>query len=282
MMVRKFYFSVIRLVPDPVKDEPINLGVAVIDEGGTQGDLLYNPRIKTRIGVVKSGFPIESFIASIEDLRFYLQLQSQERLAESRPHMPRGGRERLESAAEYLDNQLQITEPRLYRADDLEQAVRGLYGRYVARRLPGQGHRPELTAAEMRTRIWNVVSEWRQKNVVVERGGWLRSAQTRARHPADFVIKNGTPRAALFALPASDVDKVITYLYRDSLPTIASDMGGGFEAIGVLPDEDQTTSSSAQEFISETRALLSGYPGVRPVSLSELPGLEERLLRRLI
>ena len=77
-MSMKFYFSVIRIVPDPIKFEPVNVGVAVISEDGTIGDVLYNRRVKTRLSSFRRDFPLPVLLASIDDLRYYLGLEAQQ------------------------------------------------------------------------------------------------------------------------------------------------------------------------------------------------------------
>ena len=94
-MKERFYFSVIKVVPDPIKYEPINVGVVVLEQHGRTGDLAYNRHIKTRIRAVKSAFPIDSLFAAIEDLRYHLHLDPQRRLAEIPSDKPTLGRERL-------------------------------------------------------------------------------------------------------------------------------------------------------------------------------------------
>jgi hypothetical protein len=277
-MNNQFAFSVIRVVPDPIKDEAVNVGVVVVSEDGSSGCIRYSDKFRTRINVLKRDFPIASVSAAIEDLKTYLGLEAQPSFG-VKPTPIQGAKDRLEEASKNFENQLQITSPKVYLAESLDIAATQLFRRYVASRLPRQVPEREMTAAELRDRIWQNVRELRKRNLSVQRNGWLTGQE--ARHPADFVIKNGVQKAAIFALAASDSERVTSYLYRDSLPTIANDMGPHFKVIGVLPDVDETTPDSVRKFIEETHTLLRGYDQVHTTSLRELPAIAETLERSL-
>ncbi len=281
-MRSKFYFSVIRVVPDPVKFEPINVGVVVIAADGVGGELLYNKRIRSRLAPIRRDLPLAGIFATIEDLKQYLGLEMQMPLAAPEPPRRTAGRSRLEAAARYFENQVQLTEPKPYFAEGLRAAADALYARYISHKLPSPQVRREMTAAEMRSRIWNVIKQWQNRNIKIDRDGWLRGPETHARHPADYIIKNGTAKAAFFALATADPDRATTHLYRDSLPTIARDMGPTFVAYAVLPDIEPATASPIAEFVSETRSLLSYYEQVKPVFLKDVPSLEDEVVSRLL
>lgn len=135
--------------------------------------------------------------------------------------------------ASRLNNQLRLTPPQAYLAPTLEAALESLYRRYVARRPAGGKEQAPLTHSALRSRIWRVVREWERPNVHVEVATFLEGQ--RATHPADVVIRNGVPRAALFALATHNDDRHLAYLYRDSLPTIANDMGKDFRVYAGSP-----------------------------------------------
>ena len=280
-MSEEFLFSILRVVPDPIKDEAVNIGVVVLRADGGGGDIMFSGRFKTRVAALRQDFPVESTLAAIEDLRAFLGLETQARFGADIG----GGdpRERLNAAVQYLEGQLQLTAPRRYQAKNLGSAGQQIYKRYVAKKLPRPQPTRQPTAAEMRHRIWQTITLWSERNLVVERRAMIQGRE--ARHPADFVLKNGVPQAAIFALPATVDDRAISFLYRDSLPTIARDVQAehpGFQVVGVLPDDDENAPEGVRAFIDETRALLHNYPQIRTVSLSELSEIRDQLTERLI
>src|SRR3990170_2596180 len=98
-MKNKFYFSIIRIVPDPVKFEPVNVGVVVVSADGAIGDLLYNKRIRSRLTPYRLDFPLGSIFATIDDLRQHLGLDTQLALGGAEPSRSLRGFTRLEAAA---------------------------------------------------------------------------------------------------------------------------------------------------------------------------------------
>ena len=278
-----YIYSVLRVVPDPVKNEAVNIGAVVVEADGPRGDIIFTERFKTRVAALRKDFPVAAIVAAVEDLKVFLGLEPKVRFgAETVVGNPRA---RLDTALRYLEGQLQLTEPRSYQAESLDSAVQEIYQRYVAKKLP----RPveivtnQPTASQMRNRIWATVRKWQRPNLDVERGTIIHGRE--ARHAADFVLRNGRPQTAIFALPVTEAERAISFLYRDSLPTIAEDMQAedpNFQVVGVLPDTDLDASAEVHTFIRETEALFSDHSLVTTVQLSELPDIEKQLTRRLL
>jgi Protein of unknown function (DUF3037) len=278
----KFFYSIVRVVPDPVRFEPLNVGVVVIEESGRAGDLRFNQRIQSRLAALDRSVSLSTVLRVVGSLPSYLGFDRQPRLGEVSLERPSAGRERLEVACRHLENQVQLSLPKVYHADTLEAAISELYTRYVSKRPAKRQERAELSAVEMRNRIWRVIKEWSRPNIVLERGKLLQGPETKARHPADFVFRNGVPRAAFFALAMATPDRATSFLYRDSLPTIAEDMGPEFVAYAVLPDVNSDSSSEAKAFVQETHNLLSKYDRVQTVALGDVSDLEDRVIARLL
>ncbi len=276
--MKSFKFSVIRVVPDPVKDEGINVGAIVVSEDGKSGDFLYNSRFRTRVSRLKRDFPYDAALASLRDVATFIGIESQ--LAFGGKPVNGNLHERLRVAVQNFEGQIQLTEPAPYRAVNLKTAVQEIYQRYVTKRLPSARRVLPPSSAQMKAKIWQTVRTWSEKNLTVEKGGLLRGQN--ARHHADFVIKNGKPRGAIFALPASEDERAMTFLYRDSLPTIADDMGDDFLILGVLPDGDVGLADKTSEFVAETRKLLDSYARVEVADLSNLEELEDHFVKRLL
>lgn len=280
-MSEDFRYSVIRIVPDPVKDEAINVGCVVVTSDGSTGRLAYTKRFRSRLSTLKKGYPYESAVAAIEELKVLLGVEGQ--LSFGATASKGKTTSLLEAAASRLEGQLQLMAPRTYRAKNLRCALDELFQRFVTERLPSPDVHRQPTAAEMRRRIWQTVSAWSTKNVIVESSSWLQGSK--AKHRADFIVRNGVPRAAIFALPAADEERALAFLYRDSLPTIARDVSErvpNFRVVGVVPDVDQDTPESIRGFISETRSLLSRDNLIHTISMSELSSIETEVTTPLL
>jgi len=117
-------------------------------------------------------------------------------------------------------------------------------------------------------------------NLAIEQPSDLIKGQE-ARHPADIIIKNGYPKAALYALATHPDDRNLSYFFRDSLPTIAQDMGDGFIAYAILPPRETYLNDSEREFAEETIQLLSKQSGVRAAYLDQLNEVRESVEERL-
>ena len=274
----EFYFSVVRVVPDPIKDEAINVGVVVGSDDGRALMKVAVPR--TRIRSFQRRYPFSTLEKSISDLAFSLGIDLQPALGEigSGP----ADRSRLQAFASSLNNQIQLTAPKLYLAENLDDALAKLFRRYVARRSPATAESKPLTHAILKERIWKVVQDWRRPNVDVEQGGFIRGLT--ANHPVDIVVRNGHPRAAMSALPIHPDDRNFAYLYRDSLPTIAADMGPAFRVYAVLPTPGPGADPSERDFAEETRIMLAKAKdeGVRTVQLENLDSVRQEVTELLI
>lgn len=104
----------------------------------------------------------------------------------------------------------------------------------------------------------------------------------RASHPADIVIRNGIPRAALFAVPTIKDDRHLAYLYRDSLPAIVQDMGEDFEVFAVLPPLPASADPAEVAFIQETKRFLSERNGIATVTVSDLENVRQKVVKTLL
>jgi|SRR5579871_3873718 len=276
---QSFTFSVIRVVPDPIRDEAVNVGVIVADSAGAT--MLINRQAHSRIRSLQRNFSFAVLEAALADIGEAVNAVRQLRLDD--PHRINDPNAALASIASMLDNQIQLSEPRAYVAHDMDEALTRLFRRYVARRAPGVAPQRRLTHAELRERIWRIVRRWEEPeptNLRVRQGGFVQGRQ--ASHPADVVIMNGRPKAALFALPLHQDDRQLSYLYRDSLPAIAADMGSDFTVYAVLPQIAKDSDRDEREFAEETRRFLGTQRGVKTIDLGELPQVRAEVAHMLV
>ncbi|MBI3970936.1 MAG: DUF3037 domain-containing protein [Chloroflexi bacterium] len=276
---QRFFYSVVRIVPDPIKDEAINVGVVVTPvegEGGRMRTHLGGP-VRSRIRAVQPGYNFEALCWSLQDLESALGIDRRIRLGEAPG--PFAGPALLEAVAQRLGNQLQLTEPRRFLAPTIEQAVDRLFSRYVTWRLPRRRRGARLTHAALRDQILQVVVAWESPGVHVEPGGVL--AGRKATHPVDIVISNGHPRAALFAVPTYRGDDELPYLYRDRIPTIVHDAPEDVHVYAVLPDLSEPVEAHERQFAEETRRLLSELPRTHTLEVSQLDRVRPQVERLL-
>jgi hypothetical protein len=272
-----FAYSIIRLVADPVRDEAINVGVVVTDDQQARGVMRTNARVLSRIRALQPSYSPRSLQAGLKDLAGALDIDQQVELGET----VRGGTSSrlLAYVAGNLSGQLQLTAPQAYPADSVDDAAERLFRRYVAIQPPKSPRDQNLTHAVLKEHIWQVVKRWQEERdeITVEEGSWLVGKH--ARHPADIVIRNGHPRAAMFALSAHHDDQHLAYYYRDSLPGIAEDMGRDFRIFAVLPVVAQIMDPADHRFARETYEFLREYSdSVQTLELDSLPSVRDQVL----
>src|SRR5919108_2740588 len=131
-----FVYSVVRVVPDPIKDEAINIDVAVVGADGAGARLEVDVSAKARSGIraVQRDFSFQALEWSLRDLEATLGADRQLALGEDAG--PPATARVLEETARRLNNQLQLTLPRRYAARTLDEATERLFRRYVSHRRP--------------------------------------------------------------------------------------------------------------------------------------------------
>ena len=275
---RIFHYSVIRVVPDPVRDEAVNIGVVVADARSGQGRMRVRRRVVSRVRAIHRRYSDATLERSLKDLASALGVDSQLELGETK--RVSASLETLESMADYLSNQLQMTPPQAYRAGSADEAMDRLFRRYVS--APRGSSRPQawMTRSALKERMWSVVRRWKLQDLEIEQPTSPIRGHL-AKHPADIVIRNGHPKVALYALATHPDDRNLSYFFRDSLPTIARDMGGDFIAYAVLPPRELNLGGAEREFAEETVHLLAQQSGVEAVYLDQLDDVRESVIDRL-
>src|SRR6266511_6102821 len=80
-----FMYAIIRVVPDPIRDEAINVGVVVTPTEGSGGRMRVSNRVRTRIRSLQPDYGFDALDQTLEDLRHALGLDPQPELSESAP-----------------------------------------------------------------------------------------------------------------------------------------------------------------------------------------------------
>lgn len=274
--LHRFFFSVIRVVPDPIKDEAVNIGVVVASEEGRAAMKVRVPR--SRIRDMQRSFSFETLNRSIIELGRVLGVEAQLAFGENvTGYLPQA---RMDVLADSLSNQLQLTRRNEHLGSSLDSALAALFFRFVAKRMPAATYSSPLTHAALNQRIRAALKQWNAPHMRIQPGGLLRGKS--ASHPVDTQILNGHPRAGIYALATHPDDRQLSYLYRDSLPTIAQDMGPEFKVYAVLPPETERTDPKETEFAAETEQLLVEQGRIPTVTLDKIDTIRPEIVKLLL
>ena len=180
----------------------------------------------------------------------------------------------LAELAELAVNEIQLSEPTVYRSTTLEQAAEALFRRFVwiPRRPQVRGR--YLTRATLRKMIQGILAEWAAaKGLAIESNTEVEGAL--APHKVDVVVRrDGEPDLIVLALPLRSHTAT---LIRDSLPSAVADMRASLPKttfLAVLPDngEDQPLKTPANLDTDTTRRFLSAsVKGLTVLGVSTLP-----------
>jgi len=275
-----FQYSILRFVPDPIREEAVNLGVLVVSEDGNQSTGRFNHQFRGRVRSLASDFPFEQVEATIQSLEERCSESMQPRFSQQAPderilHPPQ-----LAALAAVMENQFQLTPPRRYLGTTLRAAADELYRAFVSVSRRSAVQPRAMTRQQLREHIWKTIRFWgKDRPLTVSRESRMERGR-RASHAADFWIRNGLPAAAIFAIPSAPADIAIALAYRDSIPTVLKDMrevSPSFQVVAVMPSFEDRSA-----LVEDTRSLLEGIQSVNVVDLEGLPPLEQDLVRRLL
>jgi len=281
----RIQYSVLRFVPDPIKDESLNLGILIAAETGLRAGV-FNRRTKTKVRALAPKYDfehVERVISALSqefnnDVQLGFGREGQERQTD--------GVARLHALAEGMPNQFQLTKPRPFNCADVTVGLRELYELFVSGRLlePHDAAVPGLmTRQELRGRIARVIREWTHHSPyrVLEERQVLGKA---ARHFADFWIQNGVTSAAFYAMPDHPDEADLALAYRDSLPTVVRDfkeMNPHFKVFAVVPPQS-LLDSEASTFLQETNRLFAGDEDINVVEVDALANERSKVIRSLL
>jgi Protein of unknown function (DUF3037) len=293
-MLRPFLYSLVRFVPDVARGEAVNLGVLVADDEAGAVKAAFYPDARRKMRPLAPGFNLDAFAAEIG--RFRERVTTVYQPALTGPVDPRiSTSTQLTSLSDTMRNQLQVSPPRVYRAETLDAAVQALYRGLVQPIEPvdrplDEAHR-DMPLKKLRALIWRTIKDWGQElkprdpsapppaPVQIIRRKLEEAKGTR--HFADFWLEVGEPVAALIAIPENPGERDMAWARRDSVPTIATEfrrINPGFTAVAVFPPNGHEPTP----FVAETRAFLQDRAGVLVARADELPGLRDRIVPSLL
>jgi hypothetical protein len=278
------YYSLLRFVPDPVRDEAVNIGLFLVDahgrysrfDGEVPRGLLRGMRRSKEVGA------LEHWIEQAKNV--YAPVGE-------KPLVPGEAvidRRLLERWAAQFGASLRVTAPTIATGESLADLWNELYGRLVSRQNRPLARVEEeiaptlaahLTPSDERDRVANALVRTMQK--------WHNFDQDRiqlqglfpgrkARHQADVAVVNGTVTAVAKALP------LISGTEQDHIAARALLLDAAFD----LPNEvvklaiyDEPPAERVA-LLDESRSVLGDYPNTLFVSRTHFPALEDRFAAR--
>lgn len=276
-MLKMFAYSLVRFVPDVVRGEAVNLGVVAVCEEARSAGSRFLSRYTQRVHLLDPGCDVAALQPVLDSLgeRFTTDYQPALYETESGAITTRAG---LAGLASVLANQVQLSQPKLYRGASLDSVLDQLYRDLVAPPATKEPATQHMTVGRIRELIKVAIKEWSNDVVRLEESTAERAEV--ARHFADFWLTLGSPAAAFIAIPDDPAEYRDAWTRRDALPTMAMvfrRQNPDFKAVAVFPPR---TNGDA-EFLAETKSFLGSYEGIIVTSVDGLPALREELVPQL-
>ncbi len=249
-IVHSFYYSVVRYVPDVVRDEGVNIGVVLEAEGGGRRtkELLFTRNYKRAalLDPYFTGRALDKILKSSIG-----QIMEYARDAEL---------DLNELAANYSGSRIQLTQPRITFADDPKKEVKDLYSQFVYEQRAEREH--GKSDQTLKKEVRDIFSEHG-----INHGSLKYSTPTnpirikgkRTTHGFDLSVKTDS-HTDLFRCISFDVDdfytkldaaKVLTYDARD-----VRDGTPQVEIISVLHRPIRNALQQKEEAFHQSRVIL--------------------------
>jgi hypothetical protein len=268
-----FTYSILRVEPDPVRGEFINVGVAMVDDGGTYSKLLFNYRIQSRLSALGGGRLLHTVLAALGVVIAAYDVAGTQLRPELRT-LPAITKTELKQWSAERGGIVRMSPPRVVLADDPDAAFESVYRRYV--RAPAQppamnGLTPEAERSLLRDRFVRALKGLENFDPArVHVGGPVRGE--RAHHWLDVAIVGaGAATAFAHAIPLGASDERPVFIHRGLVLEAAGDMPPQAPRLALYDDPPD----SRRELFDETRDLLSDA-GVDMVGQTQLASAAAR------
>ncbi len=274
-LARLFFYSVVRVVPDPVRKEALNVGVIVVDADGPDASAAFLRRFRTKLRLLDPWTEPSVLERLVDNLS--------SRLGQFQPPLEGAdesilGKKGLEHLAETMKNQLQMSVPAPYRATSIRAAVEELFADLVSPRRKPPTPSKGMNLRQLKRVIRRTIQDWGGALIQIEEDKVERGRG--ARHHADFWVERGDPIAALIAIPDDPEERDVAWAKRDSAPTIAQEFASPFfKTVVVFPPNGHAAPT---HFVTETMDFLAGYEGVLVMRADELTEYRDTIAPRLV
>jgi len=278
---KAFVYSVIKAVPNPRRQESVNIGVVVISTDGQYADCQMARLSKVhRIDKHADLDAIQIFTNSIEAS---LPLSGEQgRLMNS--SFSALNADTLTLWSQEFGGMVQLTEPRSVLSDNPPKLLKSLFSDFVGtvrvQRAPRTEGRPVLRSDLLRS-VDKAVPEWRNHAVRSISGASVRGAQ--AHHYVDRILglDEKSPLALIEAISFEAVDLTEIYAHRATICVAAEDMHEvpRWKSLPAFAIHTSSGTERLQEI--EESAQLFNERGVTPILVSDLTPIQARIEHRL-
>jgi hypothetical protein len=225
-----YHYAVFRFMPDPIREEFINVALALTDDQGEYSRLEFNPHTKTRLSQMGAEAYHDRLVEYFERLKANFDTAGHQVLDPALT-APKLSRSVLEEWTTEHGSLLRLTPIRVFLADHPDEAFQELYQRYVG------GRRPPSSVVEVGTEMVPpeeergvVVNDFvsalrRMRNFDVNRVKRDQGFRGRARHHwLDIVVSgNGDGPSFAHVLPFRSREVKHLFLHRGAILDAAED-----------------------------------------------------------
>jgi hypothetical protein len=273
-----FYYTIFRFVPDPIREEFINVALALTDDAGQYSKLEFNHRIEERLKILGAEGQGKGLLRFLEDLADQFDVAGTQALMEFVRTKPALQPSILQEWADAFGTSIRATAPKVFLADDAETAFDELYRRLVARVRQPRGEQVPSEAERGQLRRTFVHALRKLPNFSSER---IRIGQPfrgiRGEHWVDVVVVGqDLPTSFAHALPFNAADPRDVFLHRGTVLDAASDSREGLRL--ALYDDPP---APRRELLSETGVILADV-GVQLIRRSDIPAAAHRFDEQLL
>ncbi len=267
--MREFRYSTVAFVPDPVRQDRINIAAIVLDPERGKAEFKRVGALRSRMRALSAGTRPEAIEAFLNELDGWVSgNQSRLWLGADEPLSAA----RLESLAANLGNQVQLSETRNFWADSLTDALSRVSRIHLAGNTRTAGG--DRSRSAIRRSILKTVSSWELGPYRLEETR-IKRGPSSIPHQADFWLVNGRVDAALYAL-TDHADDVSAITLRDSLPTVLDDFrtaNPDFKVVAVTAGTASPLLAEASEFLERHGVLVATADGLDEFQERLLPGM---------
>lgn len=250
-----YTYSILRVMPDPVRGEFVNMGVAMVDDDEMYSRLVFNYRIQSRLSAIGGARLVQPVLAELGDIVAAYDVAGVQLRPELRTQPP-VTKTALKDWATNRGGIVRVSQPRIVLADDPEAAFESVYRRYV--RTPSQPPEvkrptPEAERSLLRDRFVRALKRLRNFDPArVHVGGPVRGE--RAHHWLDVAIVGaGTATAFAHAIPLRAADERSVFMHRGLVLEAAGDIRPQSPRLALYDDPPE----NRRQLFDETRGLLS-------------------------
>jgi Protein of unknown function (DUF3037) len=250
------YYTVFRFVPDPIREEFINVALAVTDDAGQYSRLDFNHRIEQRLRILGAEKQGPGLLRFLEDLVDQFDVGGAQALMEFVRTKPALQPTVLQSWADAFATSVRLTPPRVFLADNADMAFDQLYRRLVGKVRQARGERVPSEAERGQLRRGFIHALRGLPNFSSERVQVGRPFRgLKAEHWIDVVVVGQEmPTAFAHALPFNAADARDIFLHRGTVFDAASDSPQGGIRLALYDDPP----AERDMLLTETREILAG------------------------